>query len=57
MKKPSAYLEKWSFECGDHKWNEWIARNDFGNGIAFGRTRKECEADCRRVGYVPRREK
>ena len=57
MKKPSAYLEKWSFEYGDHKWNEWIARNDFGNGIAVGRTRKECEADCRRVGYVPRREK
>ena len=28
--------------------SEWVARNGWGNSIAFGYTKAECEADARR---------
>ena len=28
---------------------EWVARNWWGNAVAFGRTKSECLADARRV--------
>lgn len=28
--------------------SEWVARNDWGNAVAFGDTKKECLADARR---------
>lgn len=31
----------------------WIARDAWGNTICSGKTRKECEAECRRRAYVP----
>ena len=31
---------------------EWVARNDFGNAVAFGNTKKECVSDARR--YIAR---
>ena len=34
----------------------WVARDDFGNYVASARTRKECEAECRRLGYCPERD-
>lgn len=56
MKKPRAYMEKkivghFCFE----PIVEWIAYNYWGNSVAWGKTRKECEAECRRNGYVPER--
>lgn len=36
---------------------EWLAKNDYGNTVAWGSTRKECEKDCRLNGYVPVRDK
>jgi len=33
----------------------WIARDTWGNWITSGRTRKECEQNCRDLNYVPRR--
>lgn len=50
-----AYLEKWRFEYHDDKWTQWIARDKYGNGIVSANTKKKCEADCRELGYVPRR--
>lgn len=29
---------------------EWVARNEYGNAVAFGYTKKECMEDAR--GYV-----
>ena len=34
----------------------WIARDRFGNQVAGGRTRKECESETRRAGYTPVRD-
>lgn len=28
--------------------SEWVARNDWGNAVAFGNTKKECLEDARR---------
>ena len=55
-KKPRAYLQReitghWCFE----PIVTWVARNDWGNWVASGRTRKECEEECRLYGYVPER--
>ena len=30
---------------------EWVARNDWGNTVAFGNTKAECTKDARRHGY------
>lgn len=52
--KPRAYLKKvqngWFMlePCF-----EWVAYNDWGNSVAWGKTRKECEKECRYNGYVP----
>lgn len=27
---------------------EWVARNEYGNAVAFGNTKAECQADARR---------
>lgn len=31
---------------------EWVARNEWGNAVAFGNTKAECQTDARR--YVAR---
>lgn len=28
---------------------EWVAKNEYGNSVAFGNTKAECMADARRV--------
>lgn len=28
--------------------SEWVARNEWGNAVAFGRTKAECQMDARR---------
>lgn len=35
---------------------EWLGKNDWGNTVAWGKTRRECEKMCRQEGYVPVRE-
>lgn len=35
----------------------WRAEDTFGNFVASGKTRKECEAECRRAGYKPIKDK
>lgn len=34
----------------------WRATDRWGNHVASSRTRKECEAECRRAGYTPVRD-
>ncbi|WP_300346020.1 hypothetical protein [uncultured Oscillibacter sp.] len=56
-RKPKAYLKQYyngyfMFERA----KVWIATDTFENFIASGRTREECEAECRRKGYRPVRE-
>lgn len=53
-RKPRAYLKKYitgyfGFEYSYH----WVAKDCWDNSIASCKTRKECEAECRRRGYVP----
>ena len=37
---------------------EWVARNSYGNSVAFGYTKKECIADARRyVRYFNQKKK
>lgn len=55
-RKPRAYLTKeitchWCFE----PIVKWVARDYWNNRIALGKTRKECEVNCRANGYVPER--
>ncbi len=56
-KKPRAYLNK--YRTGWFLFEPiygWIAKDCWGNRVAYGRTRKECEKECRYAGYVPIRE-
>ena len=52
--KERAYLEKVS-----NGWfmlertTTWVARDYWGNAVAYGKTRKDCEENCRYKGYVP----
>ena len=52
--KPRAYLERvrngyfMTSYC-----YMWVARDTWGNWVASGRTRKDCESETRRAGYVP----
>ena len=32
--------------------SEWVARNDWGNAVAFGNTKAECLQDARRYDAV-----
>lgn len=54
-RKPSCYLTK---ECVG--WFlldvifEWIARDNWENVVARGKTKKECEKNAREYGYTPR---
>ena len=55
-RRPRAYLRMeivgyWMFEV-EHT---WIARDYWGVEITRAKTRKECEANCRKYGYVPER--
>lgn len=34
----------------------WIGKDAWGSAVGRGRTRRDCEADCRRNGYTPVRE-
>lgn len=55
-RKESAYLKRESIGWfGFEPVVKWIARDTWGNWVASGKTRKECEANCRIHGYVPRR--
>jgi len=36
---------------------EWLGKNYWGNTVAWGKTRRECEQECRRAGYIPVRDK
>ena len=55
--KPRAYLALYrNGYFGPGYTFRWIAKDSWGNQVASGRTRKECEAECRRNGYVPERE-
>ena len=55
-RKQSAYLTKEIIgHFGFEYIEKWVARDYWGNWVASGRTRKECEAECRIHGYVPRR--
>jgi hypothetical protein len=57
-RKPRAYLEKWSFVYGDDNLGSiWYGRDQLGKCVAQGKTRKECEKQCRYKGYVPERRK
>lgn len=35
----------------------WVGKDYWGNEVGRGKTRKECERDCRAHGYTPVREK
>ena len=35
---------------------EWLGKNDYGNTVGWGKTRRECERSCRENGYTPVRE-
>lgn len=53
-KKPRAYLSRkvighFMFEPTIR----WVAVDDCRHQIAMGKTRKECESECRMYGYVP----
>ena len=54
QRKPRAYLKKvcngW---FGFEPTFMWVARDYWGNAVAYGYTRKVCERECRRFGYVP----
>ncbi len=55
-RKKSAYLKRESIGWfGFELVVKWIARDTWGNWVTSGKTRKECEANCRMHGYVPRR--
>ena len=54
QRKPRAYLKK--VQNGWFMFQpviEWVAYNAWGNSVAWGHTRKDCEQECRRLGYVP----
>jgi len=54
--KPRAYLEKL---CNGYFVFSpvfcWRSTDRWGNLVAYGRTRKECERNTRERGYVPER--
>ena len=55
-KKPTAWLkQEYVGWFGFEPVIKWIARDTWSNWVASGNTRKECEANCRMHGYVPRR--
>lgn len=52
--KPKAYLEK--VRCGWFMFEPlymWVALDRWGHSVARGKTRKDCERECRSAGYVP----
>lgn len=58
MKKPTAYVKPYYNGCFLlERTISWIATDCFGNNVASASTRKECEAECRRAGYIPVRDK
>lgn len=55
-RKPRAYLNKYrTGYFGLEYTYRWITKDYWNNLVASGKTRKECEAECRRNGYVPER--
>lgn len=52
--KPRAHLQR---ECTGwfflDPYFRWVARDRWNNWIASGNTRKECEEETRKKGYVP----
>lgn len=52
--KPRAYMEHkvtgWIMGLPEVK---WIAYDKYGSAITWSDTRKDCENECRRYGYVP----
>ena len=52
--KPRVYIAKYRIGyLGLNYTYRWIAKDAWHNQVASGKTRKECEAKCRRNGYVP----
>ena len=59
MKKerPRAYIAPYiTGYFGFEPVKEWLGKNDWGNTVAWGKTRRECEKMCRQEGYIPIRE-
>lgn len=56
-RKPTAYLAPYitGHFCFEPV-TEWLAKDRWENTIARGRTRRECEQEARRAGYVPVRD-
>ena len=53
MRKEHAYLKE---HTGWFMWEpmfRWVARDYWGHQVASGRTKKECQQETRRAGYVP----
>jgi len=55
-RKPRAYLTKKTIGHFMYKpVIRWVAYDEWSRFITTGKTKKECEAECRRYGYVPER--
>lgn len=56
-RKPVAYIAPYitGYFCFEPI-KEWLGKNDYGNTVAWGKTRRECEKMCRQEGYTPVRE-
>lgn len=53
-RKPRAYLEQYyNGHFMLERTKSWVAKDAFGNYVASAGTRKECEEQCRRMGYCP----
>lgn len=54
MSKPTAYLakEKTGYFMLEYTYR-WVARDYWGNQVASGRTKRECQQETRRAGYTP----
>lgn len=54
MAKQHAYLEKVrdGYFMLEYTYR-WVARDYWGHQVASGRTKKECQQETRRAGYVP----
>ena len=54
QRKPRAYLAKYRTGYFGLEYTYcWIAHDYWHHEVARGKTKKECEAECRRKGYVP----
>jgi hypothetical protein len=54
MSKPTAYLakERTGYFMMEYTYR-WVARDYWGNRVASGRTKRECQQETRKAGYTP----